>query len=238
MRTSALLPALLIAASAAAQTNTQLTGVTLTNGITSLSDDSAVAPGANKSIGVSFLTDNSITTYNINLGVDAGASTHLQGTFGSGISSSATGIFIVGFGGPTRTYWGNFTVQLELQSGLTTGYTYGDLNSVILGYDIGSIGTIDTYWAGSTVIYNDGDRSSFKQAYIYVPFSDFGVTAGSVTGIRISNIDTYWAPDVSYIGAGYAGSSPAIPEPSTYGLILGGLALVGAVIRRRRKISK
>ena len=51
--------------------------------------------------------------------------------------------------------------------------------------------------------------------------------SGGFTSIKISS-----DPVAGFFDVGYRPA--AVPEPSTYGLALGGLALVGAVIRRRR----
>jgi hypothetical protein len=76
----------------------------------------------------------------------------------------------------------------------------------------------------------DGEVGTF--AYLHIPFSDFNLSGSQVLGIKLSDFNGLH-PDIAYIGAGYAGSP--IPEPSTYGLVLGGLALVGAAMRRRKK---
>ena len=215
-------------ATASAVDNTQLSGITLTNGISSLSDSSALFSGPNTSVGESFLTDNDISSFTLNIGAASGSA--LQGSFAGSLNGASNGLFIVGFGGNTATFNGSFTIQLALAGGLTSGRTYGDADYVITSQ---GVGTLDVYWDNGSVTLDNTGLSGFKYAYLYVPFSDFGVSRASVLGVRLSDF-TPQNPEVSFIGAGYSGAPP-IPEPSTYGLILGGLALAGAAMRRKKK---
>jgi hypothetical protein len=206
---------------------TQLTGVTLTNGISSLSDYSALYSGPNTAVGVSFLTDNDIASFAMNVGASTGSA--LKGSFSGPLNSAATGIMLVGFGGGGNTFNGNFTVQLQLAGGgLTAERTYGDAQYVMTSQ---SIGTVDNYWESGLVTIGNTGLSGFKHAYLYIPFTDFNVSRSSVIGVSLSEFADP-NPEISFIGAGYVGDPSPIPEPSTYGPILG-LVFAGAAIRRR-----
>jgi len=238
MRTAALLPALLIAVSASAQTvNTQVNGLTLTNGLTSVTDSSGIYSSANTATAITYLTDNDAETLVSNLGYNVGGS--VQGQFAGTINASATAIYIIGVSLNTglgyETFNGNFTVQLQLASGLTTGLTYGDGDFVFTSQVMGPLDIYEMSQSGDRIDLNvdfttQGPSPAYY-AYVPIAFADFGVNGSDVLGIRLSNFQMRW-PDIGYIGAGYVGS--AIPEPSTYGLIFGGLALAGAAIRQRK----
>lgn len=80
-------------------------------------------------------------------------------------------------------------------------------------------------------------------AYLYLPLFYY-LTPGELTstivtdrrGMNLSQAFKFGTV-ISLDGSAlitYANGTPAVPEPSTYGLALGGLAIAGAVVRRRR----
>ncbi len=128
------------------------------------------------------------------------------------------------------------------------------LNSPLAYDQIFATGTLDfagaTYlnlvfnWSGGTVDWNDTFWSADQSWQIF-----FGNT---ITGFGNLTLSTNNWQDINGLGfdqalAGaafslsqsgqyiYLNYTAAIPEPSTYGLILGGLALAGAAIRRRKQ---
>jgi hypothetical protein len=236
------LPLVLVAASVSAQTvNTQVNGLSLTNGLSSISDSSALGSNQYVPTGADYLTDSDTSTFAFNLGNSGSGS--IQGTFSGAISSSATGIYIVSMaanygGGPIVSYNGpSFSVQLALQSGLSTARTYGNDDFIITSQKISPL----SFYSGPTgVVLTEVDpetqwNSAHYYSYLYIPFIEFSATYNQVVGIKLGDFTAQY-PDISFIGVGYTGGgTPPVPEPSTYGLALGGLALAGALIRRRRK---
>jgi len=236
---------LLAATSASAAVNTQVNGLVLTNGLGSVTDSSGLGSNQSTSTGIGYLTDNDTSTFAFNIGNVGSGSLH--GNFSGAISSSATGIYIIGLaanygGGPIQSYNGpSFTVQLALLGGLSSVRTYGDADFTITSQKIQPLSYYSnrTDTGGGVVMTNIDPETEWNSAhyytYVYIPLSDFSATYDQVVGIKLGSF-TSPNPDISYIGIGYTGAPP-VPEASTYGLMLGGLALAGAAIRRR-KISK
>ena len=217
------LPLLLAAAAVSAQTvNTQIDGIVLTNGLASLSDSSAIYNGDFTQSGIDYLTDNDTTTYNFNLARADGGS--IQGAFAGTPAASATGIFIISIFSGGESFNGDFTVQLDTGA-LSSTRSFGDQDLVTTSQ---ATGAINLFQNGFGTVETNGSGAYY--AYYYAPFADFNVSRDQVSGVFLSGFTGPWL-ETSYVGLGYFAP---IPEPSTYGLMLGGLALAGAALRRRR----
>lgn len=232
MRNSILIILSTIASLAAQTVNTQVDGVVLTNRLVSLSDDSAVAAGADRATGVGYLTDDDATTFVFNAGLGSDAlpisNAALEGDFNGPVSASATGLFIVSaMSVEGEVASGQFDVQLRLLTGLTNAINLNE-NNFTINWQFVSSGLVYQNFNGSLE-----PASDFGFAYAYLPYSTLGIADGSgLLGVKLSNFSNTWL-EVGYIGMGYF--SAPVPEPSTYGLAIGSLALACAALRRRRK---
>lgn len=227
MLRSSIITALALGTANASAANTQVNNLTLNNGLSSLTNTSGLYSKVG-SIGPTYLTDNDTTTFNLNLGAADGG--YIQGTFGGTITSSSTGVYIVGSAVAGTTTNGSFLIQLNTLSGLTAGRSYSDANFTVTNQSIGAASTYQNTDGTTATNQNLGNY-----AYLYVPFSDFSTTYNQVIGIKLGSFSNPYL-DLSYIGIGAVGNGGAIPEPSTYGLI--GLGALGAAfIARRRKLK-
>ena len=148
--------------------------------------------------------------------------------FSSGYDTSSDSSVAIGTAAnSTATQTFAFSSQV---SQLHLFFNYIDRNMVV---DFGTLnwallGATNAARSGSTVVVASaaGDNGVATQGFLVSVNGTFG--PGSNLTFDIIN-GSNWQSTV-----GFTVGTP-VPEPSTYGLILGGLALAGAALRRRRK---
>ena len=232
MRITHLAPALLIAAAASAQT-TWFAPTDVPNGNASLSTNTAY----NVNLGVSFMTGSSGPFYMDNLLVRLNTSTVTSGSASFKVALrdvTQNGTAYLAVAGSTELAVDTVTFTMP-----TTSST--NFNEFFDGTDLANISNyaMQSNTAYALIFYNASAPIGIQRTTGYAQFTtnDYYYTSEGFVALNTFRNNTTWAnapgsyPTLSIV----FGSSTSVPEPSTYGLILGGLALAGAAIRRRRK---
>lgn len=221
--------ALLAAASLQAANTVTFNGVTL-EGLTTITDASALGTfGAYQASGIATLTD---ASWQVD-GVDSLKGGPLVGEFGATFASAGKSLYIISpglIGGNGHSnHIGSFTVSLLLSNDqFVSAGTFNDLS-----YTVTSFLVTGTYYGSlaQPLVVPSAEAPEAYAQFIAIDLAQFDTQGLGVKGVKFDNFGSPWL-DLNYVGI--TGTSAPVPEPSTYGLALGGLALVGAVIRRRR----
>lgn len=246
MRTVALLPALLIAASASAQTYTNnFTGdnpvPTLTTSTTFYQWDLSQPYAAQK-------------PWNT-------AST--EGNFSVSGQATVTDAYATQYPGAANAGGADFQLEITFKDSPT--FKVSDINTLAIQYSLGNLHTSGSGISVKLLTALDNPFSGYYLQYgVGNPSANVSVSSTTANGVTLLTFTDFTADaqDRTFVGIGiqgqiiYGGPVPAknqyfdynfksvsinpsaVPEPSTYGLMLGGLALVGAAVVRRRKALK
>lgn len=128
---------------------------------------------------------------------------------------------------PAANSWATYTYNNDVNAGTWSGSAFQSAST---------INNFSLFQTRSTSI--DGAGSGTHQM--------IGNTTGAVGSYQALALDSYLFLLAEKTGSGYAEAGlsaasyqfgvSAVPEPATYGMLLGGLALIGLVGRRRRKL--
>ena len=188
--------------------------------------------------------------------VDSGATLGGSGTIGG--NTSISGIHAPGNSPGIQTFSGSLSYNLgsqvlwELGANTESNTPTVMFDQIVVGANLSFIAgtafnlSFDPTSTVSTVDWSDAFWLSDRSWLVYD-------VAGNTTGLDgvVLNVqdwldgqgDSFSSAlvgsfSLSQVGQDVYLNYSAVPEPSTYGLLLGGLALAGAAIRRRRKNSK
>ena len=213
---------------------------------------SLIPPSLLLAVGVVTSQADPVTSFNLNItSADGGSNTLFSWSYtgtptiglpeGGGCDVSGIGFFMAPVDMPAE---GVLATGSDLN-----GYTGDDVLTGLgsTGLVLTNTTTLETTALNYFALTQFGEFSLFTFISNADPMNIFpgqvavlsGPTSGSFfSGVPFSSFNAgQWSSNFfgSNFSTGLTIGGSAIPEPSTYGLVLGGLALVGAAMRRRKK---
>lgn len=162
------------------------------------------------------------------------AASYSGGNFGS--ASSSGQVNEVGSFGASQSFTANFTLSPK-----TLLLFFGHLSgSAAAGsyYDQSTYSSASASLSGSLlpggIGYQNSQISANAASYYYNNSYDTSFTLSFVNG-GSSDLGGSWNLATSTSGNNYSGFAQPVPEPETYAMMLAGLTLLGAVVRRRQQ---